>query len=49
MPTTRVAAALAVQHKVEAPLIGAMYKLLFEGLRPQDLIRGLMTRRSTYE
>lgn len=49
VPTTRVAAALAVQHKVEAPLIGAMYKLLFEGLRPQDLIRGLMTRRSTYE
>ncbi|MFM7201431.1 MAG: NAD(P)H-dependent glycerol-3-phosphate dehydrogenase [Myxococcota bacterium] len=49
VPTTRVAFRLVKQYKVEAPLIEAMHAMLFEGQPHSLLLKGLMTRRSTYE
>jgi glycerol-3-phosphate dehydrogenase (NAD(P)+) len=42
--TTRGALHLARQAGVEMPIVDAMYRVLFEGLRPTDAIQELMTR-----
>ncbi len=42
--TTRAVAALAKQEGVEMPISEAMYGILYEGLRPRDAVRRLMTR-----
>ena len=42
--TTRAARTLARRAGVEMPIVEAMYRVLFEGQRPPDAIRDLMTR-----
>lgn len=44
--TTRGARYLAQQAGVDMPIIDAMYRVLFEGLRPTDAIQELMTRQA---
>jgi glycerol-3-phosphate dehydrogenase (NAD(P)+) len=42
--TSRAAQLLAARLGVEAPLVTAIYKILYEGLAPKDAIKKLMTR-----
>ena len=42
--TTRGARYLAEEAGVDMPIVDAMYRVLFEGLRPTDAIQELMTR-----
>jgi len=45
IPTTRSVAALMTRHRVEMPITRAVYRVLFEGLRPADAIAELMLRQ----
>ena len=47
--TTRGARQLAHRAGVEMPIVEAMYRVLFEGQRPPDAIRDLMTRSAQDE
>lgn len=49
VPTAKVAMSLIQRYKVDAPLMQAMYALLYEAAQPGELVKALMTRRSTYE
>ena len=44
IPTTQSVLALAQQHHVEMPIVSAIASVLFEGKRPEEAIRELMTR-----
>ena len=44
IPTTESVLALAKRHGVEMPIVSAIASVLFEGRRPADAIRELMTR-----
>jgi len=44
IPTTRGVLELARRHEVEMPIVEAMSTVLFEGLRPEEAIKALMTR-----
>ena len=48
-PTTGAARELAARLGVEAPICAALYNVLFEGRRPADAVRELMTRRGRAE
>jgi glycerol-3-phosphate dehydrogenase len=45
------ASALEIARKIQCslPIAEGMYRLLYEGMATQDVIRGLMTRRAKYE
>ena len=45
IPTTRAVLELARRHRVEMPIVEAVASVLFDGVRPQDAIAKLMTRR----
>lgn len=47
--TAEIAQAYARRLGVEMPITAGVCQLLFEGMSPQDAIRELMNRRSTYE
>ena len=47
--TTRPARALARRAGVDMPIVEATHRVLFEGERPTDAIRALMTRAAQYE
>ena len=47
--TTKMALELGARAKVELPLTAAMGKVLFQGVKPKEIIRGLMVRRAIYE
>ena len=47
--TTRSVVALADRHGIEMPLTRAVYAILFEGLKPEVAVRGLMTREARQE
>lgn len=49
MPSTRAIVALARECGVEMPISEAVYRVLFEGQRPDDALRELMARGSTSE
>jgi glycerol-3-phosphate dehydrogenase (NAD(P)+) len=44
IPTTKSVLALANRHNVEMPIVSAIASVLFEGRRPADAIKELMTR-----
>lgn len=47
--TTHAAAALADEHDIDAPITHAVYDILYEGRRPEDVSRRLMSRRERAE
>jgi len=47
--TTRGVHLHASRLGVEMPIAEGMYRLLYEGLKPGDVLEGLMSRRSVYE
>jgi glycerol-3-phosphate dehydrogenase (NAD(P)+) len=47
--TTDAAAALAGDYDIDAPITHAVYDILYEGSRPEDVCRRLMTRRERAE
>jgi len=47
--TTRVVRALARRYGVDMPIVDAIYRILFEGERPRDAVRSLMTRAAQDE
>jgi glycerol-3-phosphate dehydrogenase (NAD(P)+) len=47
--TTKAAYQLAINHNVEIPITSITYKILFEGVSPQDGVRHLMERVRTHE
>ncbi len=47
--TVRSVMALAKKHKVEMPITEQLYKVLFEGLRPETGVKMLMGRKSKSE
>ncbi len=49
VPTTRAAVRLAHELAVEMPLTEASYRVMFEGVSPDDSIRGLMARELQHE
>jgi glycerol-3-phosphate dehydrogenase (NAD(P)+) len=49
VPTTRALHALARRRGVEMPITEAVFRILFEGLRPRDAIVGLMARETKAE
>lgn len=44
IPTTRAAYQLARKLGVEMPITATIYRILFEGLKPQEALKGLMGR-----
>ena len=44
-PTARVAHSLAVEHKVEIPVMEKIYEILYEGKKPKNAMHELMTRQ----
>lgn len=40
---------LAQKHRIEMPITEAVYRILFEGKRPDDAVHDLMTREAKYE
>ena len=42
--TTRAARSLAVQHALDLPIVEQVHAMLFEGRRPAEALRALMTR-----
>lgn len=49
VPTTRAVKQLAASLGVDMPIVNAVHAILFEGLAPQDAIRGLMSRQPKAE
>jgi len=49
IPMARVVLDTARHHNIDLPLMGAIGDVLLKGVSPQDIIQGLMTRRSVYE
>jgi glycerol-3-phosphate dehydrogenase (NAD(P)+) len=49
VPTTRAVMQLAKSMKVDMPITAAVHAILFEGLKPQEAIRGLMGREQKAE
>lgn len=47
--TTRVARVLAQRAGVDMPIVDAIYRIVFEGERPMDAVRSLMTRAAQDE
>lgn len=49
IPSTRAIVALARASEVEMPICEGVYRIIFEGQRPDDALRELMARGSTSE
>ncbi len=49
IPSARAMVALARQHGVEMPICEGVYRILFEGQRPDEALRELLARGSTSE
>lgn len=49
VPTTAAVYRLAQELGVEMPITEAVYQILFEGKKPRDAVRELMTREAKYE
>jgi glycerol-3-phosphate dehydrogenase (NAD(P)+) len=49
VPTTRAARELALRNRVEMPIAGEIYTVLFEGKDPRSAIRDLMLRKPRAE
>ncbi|HKK18929.1 MAG TPA: NAD(P)H-dependent glycerol-3-phosphate dehydrogenase, partial [Opitutales bacterium] len=43
-PATECLHRYCVQEKIDAPILGRIYSVLYEGLKPEEGIRALMTR-----
>jgi len=49
VPTTAAVYRLARELGVEMPITEAVYQILFEGKKPREAVRELMTREAKYE
>ncbi len=49
VPTTAAARTLAQRHKIEMPIVEALYRVLFEGLSPRRAAEELLAREPAHE